>query len=112
MNDVTVVIDPDNPETLPTGRFDPDVFDNTTEEQIREHEKADEAEAMIEMARYVRNIRERVGMTQSEFADRLCISLDTLRNWEQGRRYPGGAAKALLRIIERSPEAALNALKE
>jgi putative transcriptional regulator len=38
------------------------------------------------------------------------VSLDTIRNWEQGKRCPTGAAKALLRVLDKAPEAALAAL--
>jgi len=49
--------------------------------------------------------RRRVGMSQKEFATLLGVSLRTLQEWEQGRRQPSGAAKTLLRIAEKNPEA-------
>ncbi len=49
-------------------------------------------------------IRRFVGMTQSEFARAIEISIDTLQNWEQGRRAPQGPAVALLRIAARHPQ--------
>ena len=48
-------------------------------------------------------LRTFVGLTQSEFARALEISIHTLRNWEQGRRKPEGPAVALLRIAARHP---------
>lgn len=57
-----------------------------------------------------REIRARLGMTQEEFAAALCISVKTLRNWEQGRRKPEGPARALLRVAAVHPEAVLDAL--
>ncbi len=48
-------------------------------------------------------LRRFVGLTQREFAHALGISVHTLRNWEQGRRYPEGPALALLRIVARHP---------
>lgn len=51
-----------------------------------------------------RDIRARLGMTQEEFAAALCISVKTLRNWEQGRRDPSGPAMRLLQIADRHPE--------
>ena len=48
-------------------------------------------------------LRRFVGLNQQEFADALCISVHTLRNWEQGRRTPEGPALALLRIAARHP---------
>ncbi|OGW77559.1 MAG: hypothetical protein A3J52_02210 [Omnitrophica bacterium RIFCSPHIGHO2_02_FULL_49_9] len=58
----------------------------------------------------VKEIREKLGLTQAQFSDMLCISLATLRNWEQGRTYPEGAAIALLRVADLKPEAVLKAL--
>lgn len=49
--------------------------------------------------------RNRVGMSQSEFAQLLGVSVRTLQDWEQGRREPSGAAKTLLRIASQNPEA-------
>lgn len=49
--------------------------------------------------------RARVGLTQAMFAELLGVSVRTLQDWEQGRRDPSGAARTLLRIAERSPEA-------
>jgi len=58
----------------------------------------------------VKAIRRRLGLTQAQFARMLCIGLGTLRNWEQGRTQPEGAAIALLRVAESQPEAVLQAL--
>jgi hypothetical protein len=44
------------------------------------------------------------------FARRIGVPVDTVRNWEQGKRAPQGPARALLRIINGAPEAALHAL--
>ncbi len=55
-------------------------------------------------------IRLRLGMTQAQFAAAIGVPLATLRNWEQGRVEPDPAARALLRILDREPEAALRAL--
>ena len=49
------------------------------------------------------SLRSFVGMTQTQFAGALGISVHTLRNWEQGRRAPEGPALALLRIAARHP---------
>jgi len=48
-------------------------------------------------------LRRFVGMTQEQFARAVGISVDTLQNWEQGRRRPQGAAIALIRIVARDP---------
>lgn len=57
-----------------------------------------------------RAIREKLGMSQTQFAALVGISARTLQNWEQGHRRPEGTARALLRVVERHPEAVLDAL--
>ena len=49
--------------------------------------------------------RNRVGLSQSEFAKLLGVSVRTVQDWEQGRREPSGAARTLLRIAAQNPEA-------
>ena len=58
----------------------------------------------------VRAIRLRLGKSQSEFALMIGVSVATLQNWEQGRRSPGGPARALLRVAECDPRAVADAL--
>lgn len=53
----------------------------------------------------VRGIREHYALSQTEFAALLGISVKTLRNWEQGRRTPQGAARVLLQVAAKHPEA-------
>ena len=53
----------------------------------------------------VKHIRERYQLSQSEFATLLGISVKTLQNWEQGRRTPRGAARILLQVAAKHPEA-------
>jgi putative transcriptional regulator len=57
-----------------------------------------------------RAIRQRLGMTQKQFARQFQISVGTLRDWEQGLHLPDSTATAFLRVIERDPEAVLRAL--
>jgi putative transcriptional regulator len=59
----------------------------------------------------VRLLRERYGLTQEQFARLLGISVATLRNWEQGRRKPEGAARILLLVAASHPEAVLDAVQ-
>ncbi|MFK8258446.1 NadS family protein [Erwinia sp. AnSW2-5] len=58
----------------------------------------------------VKAIRTASGLSQSGFAKLISVSVDTLKNWEQGRREPTGPAKALLRAIERDPQHVIPAL--
>jgi putative transcriptional regulator len=55
-------------------------------------------------------IRRHLRLTQERFAELLGISLATLRNWEQGRRKPEGAARVLLRVVAKNPKAVLDAV--
>ncbi|MDD2764509.1 MAG: helix-turn-helix domain-containing protein [Opitutaceae bacterium] len=55
-------------------------------------------------------VRARLGLSQAQFARAIGISLDTLQNWEQGRRKPTGPAKVLLQIAARHPETVLEAV--
>jgi putative transcriptional regulator len=48
--------------------------------------------------------RQKSGLSQSQFAELMGVSLRTLQEWEQGRRNPSGAAKTLLRVAESHPE--------
>ena len=57
-----------------------------------------------------KEIREKLGLSQREFAVRFGISVRTLRNWEQGKRDPDGPAKAYLAVIKNDPEAVEKAL--
>src|SRR2546428_11958656 len=60
----------------------------------------------------VRLIREQYGLTQEKFALLIGISVATLRNWEQGRRKPEGAARVLLQVAARHPEAVLEVVRD
>ena len=51
----------------------------------------------------IKEVREKTGLSQNEFAARLHISPRTLQNWEQGRRYPTGPAATLIRILDAHP---------
>lgn len=58
----------------------------------------------------VRKARKRLGLSQDKFADAFGVSAATIRNWEQKRRTPQGAAKVLLNVIYTNPDAVLNAI--
>ena len=61
-------------------------------------------------AAFVRQVRSRCGLTQAAFAEKIEVPLETVRNWEQGKRSPRGPARALLKLIDRAPETAFTAL--
>lgn len=55
-------------------------------------------------------VREQTGLSQSDFARLMRVSVKTLQNWEQHRRQPTGPAAALLKIVATAPELALKSL--
>jgi len=103
-------IDVQSPNAKPIGRIDVKRVEATTEVDIEKHLAEDQANAMLDAARFARRVRRRLGFSQVEFAERIDVSLDTIRNWEQGKRCPTGAAKALLKVLYKAPEAVLAAL--
>jgi putative transcriptional regulator len=62
-------------------------------------------------AAYAKGIRARSRLTQAEFAARIGVPLETVRNWEQGKRSPRGPARALLKVIDKAPHVAFAVLK-
>jgi putative transcriptional regulator len=58
----------------------------------------------------VRALRAKLGLSQSEFASQYGISLRTLQEWEQGRTSPDSTVRAYLTVIERNPQAVVDAL--
>jgi putative transcriptional regulator len=59
----------------------------------------------------VSNLRQRLSLTQEQFAARFGFSVATLRHWERGDRSPSGASLVLLNVIDRNPTAVLQALQ-
>lgn len=59
----------------------------------------------------VSSLRERLSLTQEQFAARFGFSVATLRHWERGDRAPSGASLVLLNVIDRNPAAVLQALE-
>lgn len=110
MKTVHVKINPATLDGLPKGRADKRRLDATDEHDIAMQMKADDAEAMQDAAKFARRVRKRLGLTQLEFSHRIDVPLNTIRNWEQGKRCPTGAAKALLKVLDKTPETALLAL--
>ena len=61
-------------------------------------------------AAYARGVRARTRLTQAEFAARIGVPIETVRNWEQGKRSPRGPARALLKVIDKAPQVAFAVL--
>lgn len=110
MKTLRVTIDPTLPESLACGRINSAQVDATTEADIARQARADEAAARQDAARFVRRVRKRLGLSQTELAQCIDVPLESIRNWEQGKRCPTGAAKSLLKVLDKAPEAALAAL--
>ncbi len=55
----------------------------------------------------ITRIRGKTGLSQARFAQLLGVSVRTLQDWEQGRRAPSGAAKTLLMVADKNPQALL-----
>lgn len=88
------------------GMSDADIARQTAED-------ADAAPIMSEaqiLAARVKAVRTRLGLSQPDFARRFGLSIGTVRDWEHGRRMPEGAARVLLRVIEREPDAVARAV--
>ena len=103
-----IKIDPATVSLKRIGRINKAKVDATTEAQIADQASQDDALAMQDAAKFARRVRRRLGFSQAEFATRIDVSLETIRNWEQGKRSPTRAAKALLRVLDKSPESLLN----
>ena len=58
----------------------------------------------------VRDLRRRARLTQQQFAEKLGVPVETIRNWEQGKRAPRGPARALLAVIAHAPDTVFAAL--
>lgn len=110
MKKVRVTLDPADPATAALGRADLARIDATTEADIAQQVAADNAEAMQDAAQFARRVRKRLGLSQAQFSERIDVPIETIRNWEQGKRSPTGAAKSLLKILDKAPEIALAVL--
>lgn len=110
MKKIHLKINPDSGSHLPRGKVNLRKLDATTENDIARQQHEDDDEAMQDAARYTRKIREKLGLTQSEFSIVINVPIDTIRNWEQGKRCPTGAARTLLKVLNNAPKAALEAL--
>ncbi len=84
---------------------DMEQFQNDLLESVRQMKSGKAARVSTVEVSAATEARNRVNMSQSEFAQLLGVSVRTLQDWEQGRRQPSGAAKTLLRIAAQNPEA-------
>ena len=99
-----------NKSAFPAGRIDTKKVDATRDSDISRQILEDDAASMLDAAKYARRVRKKLGLSQSELSKRIEVPLDTIRNWEQGKRCPTGAAKSLLKILDNAPEMAMRAL--
>ena len=107
-------------EALPRGRTDWARLDAMTDEEVLAAAQSDSdaqpitPEELAKMRRVsrVKALRQRLGMTQVEFASAFHLPVTTLRDWEQRRSVPDAPARALLLAIERDPEAMRRLLAE
>ena len=97
-------------QPMPGGRVIMSRLESTSEADLKEQQKIDDAAAAHDAELFAQRVRKRLGLTQLEFSRRIDVSLETIRNWEQGKRSPTGAARALLRVLDKAPEASLMAL--
>ena len=63
-------------------------------------------------AEHIVALRKRMKLSRQRFADRFGLDVRAVQEWEQGRRVPDRAARVLLSVIDRDPEAAVRALAE
>ena len=111
----TIVVN--NPNDLPEGKSDWNKVDALTNDDIYQKALSDpDAQPLderkpVETFLNVKLIRAKLGMTQERFATTFHLSLATLKDWEQKRVKPDQAARTLLEVIKRNPNAVQNALK-
>ncbi len=105
-------------KNLPSGGTDWDALRAMTDEEV-ERRALDDSDAqpmksheLTRMRRIpdVRRIREGLGLTQQQFADRYMLSIGAVRDWEQRRRLPLGPAIGLLYAIAASPDVVARAI--
>jgi len=97
-------------EILPDGSERPASFSDGRPMPPRVNRAGQSANGRFLEAAYARNVRGQTGLTQTAFAAQIGVPVETVRNWEQGKRSPRGPARALLRVIERAPAAAFAVL--
>ena len=94
-------------------------FDALTEEEVTAAALSDpdnppltdEELAQLRRVPNPKEIRQKLQMTQEQFATHFQLPLGTLRDWEQGVRQPDSAARSYLRVIAKNPQAVMEALE-
>ena len=80
--------------------------------EILRGERRPSRQFVVENKEDVQQVRQAFNLSQDTFARFMGVSVGTLRNWEQGRRHPTGAARVLLRIAIRQPKLFADAVSE
>ena len=80
--------------------------------EILRGERKPSRQFVVENKEDVQRVRQTFNLSQDTFARFMGVSVGTLRNWEQGRRHPTGAARVLLRIAIRQPKLFADAVSE
>lgn len=91
--------------------FGQDLIASAKEARAIARGEAEPARAFTPPEVDVARIRKRSGLSQDRFAKRFGFSAGAVRDWEQGRRRPDPAARTLLLVIDREPEAVDRALR-
>ena len=99
-------------EPLPRGRTEWTRLDAMSDKEVMAAARSDpdaqpltpEQLAKMRPVSRVKVLRQRLGMTQAEFAEAFHLPITTLRDWEQRRSTPDAPARALLLAIERNPK--------
>lgn len=52
----------------------------------------------------IRQVREKTGLSQADFAKKIKVSPKTLQGWETGKQKPKGTAEVLMRLLDKNPE--------
>ncbi|MBE2895737.1 helix-turn-helix domain-containing protein [Pasteurellaceae bacterium HPA106] len=73
-------------------------------EAIEQMKRGEYARKMVVHVHPIVETRNKAGLSQSKFAEKLGISVNTLKSWEQGQRKPSGAAAALIKLLSKRPE--------
>ena len=112
MDIMRIKVNLNDPESWPKGQMDTAFLDDLNETDFDQIAAEEKEEARQDAAAYTRSVRQKMKLSQTAFADLLRISVETVRNWEQGKRTPTGAARALPKVIHHAPDIVLKALKK